>query len=197
MNPAIQIRDLEVRKSGKRICFVPELDIQAGDRLAVTGPNGSGKTTLLRVLMGLESYEGQCQVSIPPEKRVYVHQQPYLFRGSVRFNAAYGGELRRLPRDERAALSLHWLDLLGVKHLADRRCETLSGGEKRRVALARAFALGRDLLLLDEPLAELDDGGIACVMRALEESPATIIIATPSELPAGFCSSIYKLEKRD
>lgn len=196
MNSAIQIHDLQVHKAGQRICSVPRLEIPPGDRLAVTGANGAGKTTLLRVLMGLESQSaGECRIPIPAANRVYVHQQPYLFQGTVRFNVTYGLKARGIPSQQRAALTLRWLEVFGVRHLADRRCATLSGGERRRAALARAFVLQPELLLLDEPFAELDDNGIACVSRAIAESPATIVIASPVPLPATTPARTYELTK--
>lgn len=190
----LRIRNLKVEKQGRAICSVPALTVDRDERVAVFGPNGSGKTTLLRVLGGLErELAGECQIEAPLRQRVYVHQAPYLFRGSVAFNVGYGLAARGVPRQEQDEVVQHWLKLLGVDHLARRQPHGLSGGERRRVALARALAIGADLLLLDEPFAELDSDGIAAVCRALEELPATtIVLASPTPLPGGFSARTWQ-----
>lgn len=192
----IDIRDLIVERAGKTICKVQELSVASGENAAVIGANGSGKTTLLRVLGGLEDrYAGRCQASVPQRDRVYVHQSPFLFRGTVLFNACYGLAARNIPRDERTTVAQRWLATFGVGHLAERQCRFLSGGERRRVALARAFATQAALLLLDEPFADLDDEGIEVVARAIHETPkSTILISSPVPLPDGVTCRTYNLQ---
>jgi energy-coupling factor transporter ATP-binding protein EcfA2 len=191
----LRIRKLQVDKADKTICDVPELDVRRGERVAVTGANGSGKTTLLRVLSGLETeFTGQCTVDVPVRQRVYVHQSPYLFRGSVLFNATYGLAARSVPRSQRDSLARRWLGTLGIEHLVHRRCAHLSGGERRRLALARAFAIGAELLLLDEPLADLDQEGIDTVCRAISKaSRSTILISSPVPLPDELTVQTYRI----
>ena len=190
MSALVEIRDLNVSKSGKSICRISDLTVNNGERLAVIGPNGSGKTTLLRVLGRLElQYTGKCESDIPRRQRIYVHQTPYMFRGSVLFNAMYGLRSHGIARQEAKRSAIEWLTRLGIEHLAERSCRDLSGGEKRRVALARALALEPKLLLLDEPLADLDDEGINDVCRALEHlSHSTVIVASPVEPPSQLCN---------
>jgi ABC-type nitrate/sulfonate/bicarbonate transport system ATPase subunit len=181
----LRIRDLRLGKAGKTICHVPELEVRRGERIAVVGPNGSGKTTLLRVVGGLErQFTGECRVDVPSRERVYVHQSPHLFRGSVLSNAKYGLAARHLPRRKQVSTAREWLRTLGVEHLVHRQCASLSGGERRRVALARAFATEPEILLLDEPLADLDQEGIDIVCRAISASSIwTVLIASPVPLP--------------
>ena len=181
----LQIRNLRVEKAGKTICRVPKLDVTRGEQVGVIGPNGSGKTTLLRVVSGLESKcRGECRADVPPLDRVYVHQAPYLFRGTVLFNTLYGLAARQVPRRERLSLAQQWLNTLGIRHLAQRRSTSLSGGERRRVALARAFAIQPAILLLDEPFADLDQEGIELVCGALATAAnSTVLIASPIPLP--------------
>lgn len=192
---AIGIRELEVRKQGGVICRVPRLEVSAGQRVAIVGENGSGKTTLLRVAAGLESeYQGQCHIAAPVIQRVHVHQAPLLFRGSVLFNVTYGLAASGVPRTDRNETGLRWLRTLGVEALAERSVKSLSGGECRRVALARALALEPELLLLDEPLADLDEQGIEVVCQAVRSLTAsTVLITSPVPLPEGLTECTVRL----
>ena len=194
-DPVIEITNLRVRRAGKTICQVPTLVVPPGSRLAVLGPNGSGKSTLLRLIAGLErEYEGRCEVAVGWRQRTYVHQSPYLFRGTVLANVTFGlraGGHRRRPA---ARAARRWLDRLGVAHLAGRHVAQLSGGELRRVALARALAIQPQLLLLDEPLADLDGDGVEAVCRVLAELPdVTMLIASPTPLPDNLCTAHCQL----
>ena len=153
-------------------------------RTGVLGRNGSGKSTLLRVLAGLlEPTEGRIEGRVPPGRSVLVHQRPWLFRGSALANVVLGARLGGRPRSE----ALDWLARLGVAHVARRPASALSGGERRRVALARALVRGPDLLLLDEPYAELDADARARVVAALEAFPGGLVVASPhaGDAPGG------------
>lgn len=182
----IRVRDLSVTKGGRVICRVSALDVSAGERIGVEGANGSGKSTLLRVLSELErDFSGNCMVDIAQRDRVFVHQTPYLFRGTVLQNVMYGLVARSVKKTERRRMAHEWLEKLDVAELANRQVEGLSGGECRRVAIARACVLRPKLLILDEPLAELDESGANRVRTAIEElSESTVLIASPISLPA-------------
>lgn len=184
----IDVSNLHVVRDGKAICSVGQLSVPPGTRLAVLGSNGSGKSTLLRVLAGLErDFAGNCRVATEHRERTFVHQQPLLFRGSVLANVRYGE--RPDGRDP-----LAWLRLVGLEHLAARSTRNLSGGEIRRVALARALAVRPRLLLLDEPLAELDNEASDVVCRVLTDLPhTTIVIASPISLPGSLCDATFTL----
>jgi tungstate transport system ATP-binding protein len=192
----LHVNDLKVDKRGATICHVPQLVARRGERIAVIGPNGSGKTTLLRVIGGLQTeFSGRCAAKTPMRRRIYVHQSPYLFRGSVLANTMYGLSSRRQSRRRKMEIAKQWLDTLGVAELANREGRTLSGGERRRVALARAFATGADLLLLDEPLADLDETGIELVGRAISAAAdATILITSPVPLAGEIDARVHQLE---
>jgi len=194
-DPVISAGDLTVSKSGQVICRLAEFTVFPGERLGIGGANGSGKSTLLRVLGGLErDFTGTCRIDIPPRDRVFVHQTPYLLRGTVLHNVAYGLAARSVERSERRRIALDWLARLGIADLAGRRVDSLSGGEGRRVALARACVLRPKLLLLDEPLADLDESGTRCVGEALAElSDATVLIASPIPLPDGLVARWVEL----
>ncbi len=184
----IEVSQLRVERQRKTICAVDRLTVEPGGRLTVLGANGSGKTTLLRVMAGLTGdYSGTCRVATNHCERTYVHQHPLLFRGSVLTNVRYGQ--RPGGRD-----ALDWLRLVGMEHLADRSTHNLSGGEIRRVALARALTLKPRLLLLDEPLAELDSQACETVCKLLSDLPqTTIVIASPTPLPGILGEVTYSL----
>ncbi|MFF2197691.1 ABC transporter permease [Streptomyces sp. NPDC058157] len=153
------------------------LDAEPGTTIAVVGENGAGKTTLLRALLGLtprahaELRLGDTDVTaLPPHRRqvAWVPQDGALFPHlSALANTAYGLRARRVPRAEARREAQAWLDRLGVGHLAQRRPAQLSGGQAQRVALARALAARPRLLLLDEPLAALDQTTRAHVRHTL------------------------------
>ncbi|MER7621025.1 ABC transporter permease [Streptomyces sp. NPDC126503] len=153
------------------------LDAAPGTTIAVVGPNGAGKTTLLRALLGLTPRAraalrlGDDDVTaLPPHRRqvAWVPQDGALFPHlSSLANTAYGLRARGVSRSEARREARRWLDRLGVGQLAHRRPGQLSGGQAQRVALARALAVRPRLLLLDEPLAALDQTTRAHVRHTL------------------------------
>ena len=153
------------------------LDAEPGTTIAVVGPNGAGKTTLLRALLGLTPRAratlrlGDSDVSAAaPHRRgvAWVPQDGALFPHlSALSNTAYGLRAHGVPRAEARRQAQRWLDRLGVGTLAHRRPAQLSGGQAQRVALARALAARPRLLLLDEPLAALDQTTRAHVRHTL------------------------------
>ena len=142
------------------------LDIANGEFLVLLGPSGCGKTTTLRIVAGfIEPTSGVVQMgdrditTLPPWKRNagLVFQSYALFpHMSVADNVAFGLEMRKLPKAEIAPKVAEALRLVRLDHLAERLPRQLSGGQQQRVALARALAIRPDVLLLDEPLSNLD-----------------------------------------
>jgi len=192
----LRIHDLIVKRADQVICRMPDMSASQGERIAITGPNGCGKTTLLRVLAGIEqNFTGTVDINAEPPDRVFVHQSPFLFRGTVLHNVTYGLAARSVPRAQRRNKGLEWLSLLGMAEFADRNVRGLSGGERRRVALARACILEPRLLLLDEPLSDLDQSGIECVQQSLALlQDATILLAAPTPLPDGFADRTIQFD---
>lgn len=153
------------------------LDAAPGTTIAVVGPNGAGKTTLLRALLGLTprahadlTLGGEDVTALPPHRRrvAWVPQDGALFPHlSALANTAYGLRAQGVGRAEARREAQGWLDRLGVGHLGHRRPAQLSGGQAQRVALARALAARPRLLVLDEPLAALDQTTRAHVRHTL------------------------------
>ncbi|WP_328864369.1 ABC transporter permease [Streptomyces sp. NBC_00341] len=153
------------------------LDADAGTTIAVVGPNGAGKTTLLRALLGLTPRAhaalqlGKLDVSTLPTHRrgvAWVPQDGALFPHlSALANTAYGLRAQGMARAEARRRAQEWLDRLGVGHLSARKPSQVSGGQAQRIALARALATRPRLLLLDEPLAALDQTTRAHVRHTL------------------------------
>ncbi len=146
------------------------LTIAAGAPTLIVGPNGSGKTTLLRLCMGLAaptsgriSWGGRSDAA--PTRRAFVFQRPVMLRRSAAANLLYALAQAGAPRAERAIRAARLLERVGLADLASRPARLLSGGEQQRLAVARALARDPEVLLLDEPTANLDPAAT----RALEE----------------------------
>jgi tungstate transport system ATP-binding protein len=137
------------------------LSIGAGTPTVIVGPNGSGKTTLLRLAMGLVRPTSGCVTSgsradASPERRAIVFQRPVMLRRTAEANLRYALAAASVPASERDARVRELLALVGLTSVADRPARKLSGGEKQRLALARALAKDPQILFLDEPTASLD-----------------------------------------
>ncbi len=176
--------------------------LQGGVAYALTGRNGSGKTTLLRIIGGLEGAEqgslswshagavfqqvncNELPRAYPVAWRrdvIYVHQQPFMLRGTVRSNIAYGLKLARIAEQEAAQRTNAAIAWAQLEQLAEHDAKTLSGGEKQRAALARAHALAPKLWLLDEPTANLDGASreqVIALIQQLAKSGSTVVVAT-------------------
>jgi len=156
----VSLESVRVERDSRVLLDVPSLLLRGGRTVAVLGPNGSGKTTLLRVIAGLDRPRvGRVLIGGLPvnaSRVAYVFQEQVFLRRSVRDNLELGLRLRGLETKERQVRMEEASRLLGVTHLMDRRADRLSGGEGRRVSLARALCLRAPLVLLDEPLEGLD-----------------------------------------
>lgn len=172
------------------------LKVDPGEVLALIGPTGSGKTTLLRLVGLLEKptsgeiiFDGREVTRLPEGERLkarrrmaMVFQKPVMFKASVRGNVSYGLKIRGVDRiEERVKEAVAAVGLFGYE---SRDANTLSGGEMQRIALARALVLRPDLLLLDEPTANLDPKTAASIDDLISRFEGTIIMATHNMLEA-------------
>ena len=174
----------------RRVVDIESLDIYRGEILVLVGPSGAGKSTLLRLLnfvepptagcisfLGYEWREGRA-VPLSLRRRVTtVFQQPILLDRSVEANVHYGLRLRGQLDGKKHVQDV--LSRVGLGELATRRARTLSGGELQRVSLARALVLQPDVLLLDEPTANLDPynvGLIEGIVQAINREYGTTIV---------------------
>jgi putative spermidine/putrescine transport system ATP-binding protein len=163
---ALDVVGLTVRYGGFAALDAVDLAVRPGEILALLGPSGCGKTTLLRTVAGFARQaagqvliDGAAVDDLPPNRRRVgiVFQNHALFpHMSVAANVAYGLEARRESKPRIAARVAELLEMVQLRHLADRAPRQLSGGQQQRVALARALAIEPHVLLLDEPFAALD-----------------------------------------
>ena len=167
----IQFRGLAKEYKQRQIFSSVSVDFQASKSYLLTGKNGSGKSTLLRVMAGLLKPESGTiafpmtdnkqemswgkQLNSIRESVMYMHQSPYLFDGTVEKNLQFALDksLSAKLRQEKIRIALEWSNLEDLLHSPAKQ---LSGGEKQRIALSRAWLRGASVLLLDEPTANLD-----------------------------------------
>ncbi len=163
---SLAVEGVDVSYGETRVLNGVSLDVAPGEFVALLGASGCGKTTLLRSISGFISVDrgrivvsGRDLTGRPPEKRgmAMVFQSYALWpHMSTAKNIGYGLKLRRWPRDRIAGRVEEMLALLKLEGLGERNVERLSGGQRQRVALGRALAIEPDVLLLDEPLSNLD-----------------------------------------
>lgn len=175
--PLYQLQDVATDYGNDFQLCIERLEISAGEMFCLLGPTGAGKSTLLRMLAALTSPDGgEIQFeqqrlaadNLPTAVRhriVMVHQMPLLLTGTVRRNVEYGLRLRKVKslaeRVDRV------LEQLNLTDLASQSAQTLSGGQAQLVALARALVVKPDVLLLDEPTANLDPAHVALVEETI------------------------------
>jgi tungstate transport system ATP-binding protein len=159
----LEVRDLKVSRGGVEVLDVPSFQLRAGEFVSLIGPNGSGKTTLLLAMMSLlQPTAGEVWVrgervlggraAVEARRRMaMVLQEPLLFDTTVRENVASGLRLRGLDRKETARRVALYLERFKLTPMAQRSARKLSGGEARRVNLARALAVEPEVVFLDEP----------------------------------------------
>jgi tungstate transport system ATP-binding protein len=199
----LEISSLGKSYGKKEILKGIDLTVEPGEVFGLIGPTGSGKTTFLRLINLLDEpsagsilFHGS-EVSRRPEKEkiaarrkmAMVFQKPVMFKASVKDNVSYGLRMRgRVDATDAAVGKMSMIDrveeslaAVGLSGYESRDANTLSGGETQRIALARALVLQPELLLLDEPTANLDPGSAASIdslLQSLAGSRTAVILAT-------------------
>ena len=165
----IETRDLWQKREGRDILRNVNVRVEQGEVMAIIGPTGAGKTTLLRLLDLLDTptsgkilfngadvtYSEKFRLDIR-RRMSFVLQKPIVFNMSVHDNVAYGLKWRRINRHQVREKVHDILEMVGLSGYAGRNARTLSGGEMQRVAIARAIVTEPEVILLDEPTANLD-----------------------------------------
>jgi tungstate transport system ATP-binding protein len=194
----IGFRDICKRYGSNLVLDGTGIDIASHDCIIITGNNGAGKTTLLRIIAGLEKPESgevvlDNSVAAPWRKQrkrllksiMYLHQQPYMLAGSLQRNIEYAARLNPAIADRASSVSkaIHWA---GLEGLEAQSAASLSGGQKQRVALTRARLRDPQILLLDEPTANLDNESRARTLQMLGEfcdsGTAIVIVSHDPEI---------------
>jgi tungstate transport system ATP-binding protein len=169
MSTVLNLRDVSVQFGTHLALHGIHLHMQAGERVALVGANGSGKSTMLRVAHGLLQVSSG-QVTLAPEaNQAMVFQRPHMLRTTVLRFVVWGLWLQGTPWRAAHERAMHALERVGLQDMAQRSARTLSGGQQQRLALARAWALKPNFVLLDEPTSSLDPHAKREVERLLAE----------------------------
>jgi ABC-type multidrug transport system ATPase subunit len=198
------------RVFGRRtVLSIESLRIEPGRVYGLLGPNGSGKSTLMKLLAFLEEADGgqlffkgqEVSKSNLPALRaqaVWSPQFPVMFSGTVLYNVEYPLRLKKTARAEGRRRACELLEQVDLLHLAEAPAPKLSGGEAQRVSLARALAAGAEVLLLDEPTANLDRAARESLLMLIEklwqDQKLSIIVATHDHhLETELCQEFIQL----
>ena len=214
-DPLLVFRGIEKTFAETNILRNVDISLYPGKCILLSGNNGSGKTTLLKIIAGLEtpsraeielsgkSHSWKSTIRSSRREIIYLHQQPYLLSGTVESNVSYGLRFTHLNRKQlRESLkdALEWAGLAGV---AKHQAKTLSGGVQQRVAFTRAWILKPKVLLLDEPMANMDieSREQACDLLKRMKSEGMSIVITSHDtniidglIDSHFCLSDGKLD---
>ncbi|GAB4155623.1 MAG: LPS export ABC transporter ATP-binding protein [Planctomycetota bacterium] len=194
--PILRTEGLVKAYRGRRVVDRVSIAVREGEIVGLLGPNGAGKTTSFRMVVGIVKpdqgqvvFAGEDVTRLPMYRRArkglgYLSQEPSVFRKMTVFdNVACVLEARRVGKRERNRKTLSLLEDLALTHVADSPGETLSGGERRRLEIARSLATDPKLLLLDEPFAGVDPitvEEIQKILADLSESGIAILITDHS-----------------
>ncbi|HKF72777.1 MAG TPA: ATP-binding cassette domain-containing protein [Stellaceae bacterium] len=185
----LRLESLSFSAGGERLVDGITARLEAGPRTVILGHNGAGKSLLLRLCHGLLTPSAGRVVwsdhGLGPDwarrRQAMVFQHPVVLRRSARANVTYGLALAGVSWRERRRQADEALAEVGLAELADRPARALSGGERQRLALARAWALHPEVLLLDEPTASLDPAAtraVEAVIAAFDMAGAKIVMTT-------------------
>ena len=196
----LRVSGLTVAFGGEPILEGIDLEVNAGEFVSLIGPSGSGKTSILRAVTGLlETGTGEVELGVDAEDVGFLFQDDALLPWrTARQNVALGMQIRGVPKGEAEKRADDWLGRLGLRRFGDRYPRQLSGGQRKRVAIAQVLALAPRLLLMDEPFASLD-----AIVRArlteellewVEKEQLTVLLVTHDlEEAIGVSDVVYVL----
>jgi tungstate transport system ATP-binding protein len=179
----------------REVLHIDELEINGGKIYCILGPNGAGKTTLFRIMalltvndsgrievLGEEVKWEKTQLVRLRRQMAMVTQTSFMFEGTVYYNVAYGLQVRNVGESEKKKKVYECLELLGMQNFANQPARSLSGGERQKVAIARALAVNPRVLFLDEPTSNIDPASALDIERYIrfinKEMATTIIMVT-------------------
>jgi len=198
----LEVRGLALGYGATPVLEGVDLRVGEGEFVSLVGPSGSGKSTLLRVIAGLlRPQAGEVRRAFPLEALGFLFQEDALLPWrTARENVALGLRIRGLPRRKALEEAEAWLRRLGLEGLGDRYPHQLSGGQRKRVALAQVLALRPRLLLMDEPFASLDAILRTQVTRDLlalveGEGIAVLLVTHDLEEALALADRVYLLSK--
>jgi tungstate transport system ATP-binding protein len=189
MSVNLQVVNLEKNYKHVKALKKVSLELQGGKIIVLLGVNGAGKTTLMRILSGLEKCDGgellfnnqRKNAKALRQVSTLVFQKTAMFTMNVYGNLAYGLKIRKVPKQKIPKKIEDALQAVRLPGFEKRRAKKLSGGEQQRIALARAFLLDSNVLLLDEPTANLDPNSATIIEKAIQnkkDSNRIIVMAT-------------------
>jgi ABC-type Fe3+/spermidine/putrescine transport system ATPase subunit len=180
--PVFQLENASARYGKTEALRVDSLSLETGKRYGVVGANGAGKTTLLYILAGLrrpaegtvlfegkDLYGNAARLNAARRRVTYIFQMPVLFRGTVFSNIAYPLAVRGVPTAERVKKVSRALELVELSGFEKRKSDSLSDGEKQKVMHARALVFDPDVLLVDEPVVNIDRAYRPVLMSILSD----------------------------
>ncbi len=210
MSALYQLEHLVQCYGPRTVLRIDALTLEAGRIYGLLGPNGSGKTTLLKRLAFLEAptqgrimFQGQevtaHNMARLRAKVVWVPQWPVMFSGTLQYNVEYPMRLKKVPKDVRQEKAEALMQAVGIAHLAQSPAQHLSGGEAQRASIARAMAAGAEVILFDEPTANVDydaRADLVALMRELchQRGLTLIITSHDPDLIATLCDETVTLK---
>ena len=207
--PLLVFRGIEKTFAETNILRNVDISLYPGKCILLSGNNGSGKTTLLKIIAGLEtpsraeiefsgkSHSWKSAIRSIRREIIYLHQQPYLLSGTVESNVSYGLRFTHLNRKQLRESVKEALEWAGLADVAKQQAKTLSGGVQQRVAFTRAWILKPKVLLLDEPMANMDiesrEQACDLLKRMKSEGMSIVITSHDTNIFDGLIDSHFSL----
>ena len=207
--PLLLFRGIEKNYAETNILRNVDISLYPGKCILLSGNNGSGKTTLLKIIAGLEtpsraeielsgkSHSWKSTIRSIRREIIYLHQQPYLLSGTVESNVSYGLRFTHLNRKQLRESVKEALEWAGLADVAKHQAKTLSGGVQQRVAFTRAWILKPKVLLLDEPMANMDiesrEQACDLLKRMKSEGMSIVITSHDTNIIDGLIDSHFSL----